>query len=45
MARNDQWCEFCEDRTKADVVKLRGREYGVCTSCKAMCVEDELQEQ
>jgi ribosome-binding protein aMBF1 (putative translation factor) len=42
MARNDQWCELCEDRTKSYKVKIRGREFGVCNPCKYMCDEDEL---
>lgn len=43
MAKNDEWCEFCEDQIKGTVVKLKGRTYDVCQQCKSLCPADESE--
>lgn len=40
MAKHDEWCEFCNDKMKSDVVKVNGKEYAVCNQCKSLTVED-----
>lgn len=43
MARNDEWCMFCEDRMKQTVVKVRGKDWEVCNWCKSLTVEDKKE--
>lgn len=41
MAKNDEWCEFCNDRMKQTVITLRSREWEVCNWCSDLTVLDE----
>lgn len=36
----DMWCDFCEDRPISAEVKVQGKIYGVCNSCKSMTTQD-----
>lgn len=43
MSKQDIWCELCEDRIKAETVKIFGKYFGVCKSCASMTVQSEKQ--
>ncbi|QOT13764.1 hypothetical protein JNUCC32_31245 (plasmid) [Paenibacillus sp. JNUCC32] len=47
MARNDEWCDFCDDRLKAVAVKspVTGREYDICKQCAVMCTYPRIEEE
>lgn len=36
MARNDEWCEFCEDRLKSVVVERDNKQWSVCSHCASL---------
>lgn len=41
MAKNDEWCEFCDDKIKATVVHVKGIRYHVCRHCESLTIQDE----
>lgn len=34
MARNDEWCMFCEQKIKSTEIFIKGIRYEVCEQCK-----------
>lgn len=44
MAKNDQWCEFCEDKAKQTTVIVRGREWEVCDHCASLTVWEDKED-
>lgn len=36
--KNDEWCEFCNDKLKAAKVIVKGREYHICKHCESLTV-------
>jgi ribosome-binding protein aMBF1 (putative translation factor) len=39
MARNDEWCMFCESKMKQTTVRVKGKEWEVCNHCKSLTVD------
>jgi ribosome-binding protein aMBF1 (putative translation factor) len=39
MAKNDEWCEFCNEKMKQTTVMVNGKEWAVCKQCKNLTVE------
>ena len=38
MAKNDEWCEFCDDMIKEKIVTVQGKEFEVCRQCESLHV-------
>jgi ribosome-binding protein aMBF1 (putative translation factor) len=38
--KNDEWCEFCNDKFKAVTVAIKGREYHICNHCESLTIPD-----
>ena len=36
MAKNDEWCELCDNRLKVHRVKVKDGEMDICRSCLDM---------
>lgn len=36
MAKNDEWCEFCDDMIKEKTVTVDGIVYTVCKQCESL---------
>ena len=44
MAKDDMWCEFCDQKPKNTIVKVRGKEFAVCSHCESLTVQDRKKE-
>jgi ribosome-binding protein aMBF1 (putative translation factor) len=45
MARNDIWCELCEDKMKTTAVFAQGRgRIDICDHCASMCEYPAVKE-
>jgi ribosome-binding protein aMBF1 (putative translation factor) len=42
--KNDEWCEFCNEKLKSVKVILKGREYDVCHHCESLTTSEEREE-
>jgi ribosome-binding protein aMBF1 (putative translation factor) len=40
MAKNDEWCDLCDDKLKAEVITYLGREISVCGHCASLAVDE-----
>ncbi len=43
--KNDEWCDFCNDKMKSIIVTRGSREYHICNHCASlMVIEREIKE-